>query len=76
MFEQYIRSKQKIYKYSLVVDEVVNVGIAVTFGVVTIGDVVTIGVVVIGVVKIAGGLRIALVSHICSRLLKKATSVM
>ena len=58
------------------VDEVINVGIAVTFGVVTIGDVVTIGVIVIGVVKVAGGLRIALVSHIHSRLLKKATSVM
>ena len=52
------------------VDEVLNVGIAVTIGVVTIGDVVTIGmvvtigVVVIGVSGIVGRFRIASGSHI------------
>ena len=52
------------------VDEVLNVGIAVFIGVVTIGDVVTIGMVVtigvvlIGVDGVVCGLRIASGSHI------------
>ena len=58
------------------VDEVVHVGIAVTFGVATIGDVVTIGVVAIGVNGIVGRLRIASGSHIRPPIPKKATSAM